>query len=115
MTAILRSSFDSIAASTPKTLGVLAVLVFLVGLAATRGFGLTWFGALALYFVLWWTFLFAVLPLGNRPEHDPSSIVVGQDPGAPAQPRLREKALLTTLVAAVIFFLAIGVFPLTRL
>jgi len=39
----------------------------------------------------------------------------GQDPGAPATPRLREKALITTMVAAGAFFLAIVVFPLARL
>jgi len=104
-----------IAASTPRTLGVLAVLIGLIGSAAVFGFGLSWFGAFALYFVLWWTFLFAVLPLGNRTEEDPQRIVHGQDPGAPALPRLREKALLTTLVAAVAFFIALVVFPLTRL
>ena len=111
----MRSLFASIAASTGKTLGVVACLVALFATAAVKGFGLTVFGALALYFVLWWTFLFAVLPLGNRPEGDPDRIVSGQDPGAPALPRLREKALLTTLVAAFAFFVALVVFPLTRL
>ena len=111
----MRTFFDTIVASTWKTLGVLGVLIGLIGLAAVEGFGLTVFGAFALYFVLWWTFLFAVLPLGNRPESDPGKIVTGQDPGAPAAPRLREKALLTTLVAAVAFFVALVVFPLARL
>jgi len=41
--------------------------------------------------------------------------VPGQDPGAPASPRLREKALLTTLLAAVAFFAALLIFPLARL
>lgn len=111
----MRNLFKTITASTGKTLAVLAILLGLIGLAAVKGFGLTVFGAFALYFVLWWTFLFAVLPLGNRPESDPTKVVAGQDPGAPALPRLREKALLTTLVAAVAFFVALVVFPLTRL
>ena len=111
----MKDLFAAVAASTPKTLGVLAILVALIATAAVKGFGLSVFGALALYFVLWWTFLFAVLPLGNRAETDPDRVVAGQDPGAPARPRRREKALLTTLVAAVMFFLAVAVFPLTRL
>nr|WP_238180425.1 DUF1467 family protein [Methylobacterium haplocladii] len=103
------------ATSTPRTLGVLVVLIAAIVTVAVKGFALTVFGALALFFVLWWTFLFAVLPLGNQAEADPGRLVPGQDPGAPAQPRLREKALLTTLAAAVALFLAVSVFPLARL
>ena len=106
---------DSLAATTGRTLLVLALLVALILTAAVKGFGMSVIGAFGLYFVLWWTFLFAVLPLGNAPERDPDRIVAGQDPGAPALPRLREKALLTTLVAAAALFLAVGVFPLARL
>lgn len=111
----MRRLFASIAISTPKTLGVLAVLIAAIVTVAVKGFALTVFGALALFFVLWWTFLFAVLPLGNQAEADPGRLVPGQDPGAPARPRLREKALLTTVAAAFAFFLAITVFPLARL
>lgn len=111
----LRSVVSAIALSTPRTLGAVAVLVALVATVAVQGFGLTVFGALALYFVVWWTVLFGVLPLGNARESDPTRVVHGQDPGAPAKPRLREKALLTTVVAAFAFFLAVSVFPLARL
>nr|WP_183503543.1 DUF1467 family protein [Methylobacterium brachythecii] len=107
--------FLSVAASTVKTLIVLAVLIAAIATVAVKAFDLTVFGSLALFFVLWWTFLFAVLPLGNQAEHDPSRIVPGQDPGAPARPRLREKALITTVAAAFAFFIALSVFPLARL
>ena len=99
------------------TLVKLTIASLIVGTALSY-FGVTaekLIGAFGLYFVLWWTFLFAVLPLGNAPERDPGRMVAGQDPGAPALPRLREKALLTTLVAGAVFFLAVGVFPLARL
>lgn len=105
----------SVAGSTWRTLGVLALIVALIAAAAVTGFGLTITGALGLYFVLWWTFLFAVLPFGNERETDPERLVPGQDPGAPAFPRLREKALLTTLIAGLAFFIALLVFPLARL
>ncbi len=111
----MRSLFRSVAASTPLTLLVVAAGVAAIAWIAVKVFDLTVFGACALYFVLWWTFLFAILPIGNAPEADPQRMVPGQDPGAPALPRLREKALVTTLVAAVAFFIAVLVFPLARL
>ena len=105
----------TVSRSTPLTLAAIAGLVAAAVAVAVKGFALTVFGALALYFVLWWTFLFAVLPLGNATEADPERVVPGQDPGAPALPRLRLKALLTTLIAVGAFFLAIVIFPLARL
>lgn len=111
----MKALFLSVTASTVRTLAVLVVAIAAIVLVAVKGFDLTVFGALALYFVLWWTFLFAVLPLGNHAESDPERIVPGQDPGAPASPRLREKALITTAAAAIAFFIAIVVFPLARL
>ena len=109
------SPLRTLTASTPLTLLTVAVLVALFATVAVKGFELTVFGALALYFVLWWTFLFAILPLGNAGEADPQRLVPGQDPGAPASPRLREKALLTTVLAAIAFFAALLIFPLARL
>ena len=105
----------TIAASTPLTVLTVAALVAVLVAVAVKGFALTIFGALALYFVLWWTFLFAILPLGNAAEADPQRLVPGQDPGAPALPRLREKALLTTLLAGTAFVAAMLIFPLARL
>ncbi|MEH3118765.1 MAG: DUF1467 family protein [Methylorubrum populi] len=110
-----RSPLRILAASTPLTLLTVAVLVGIMAAVAVKGFALTVFGALALYFVLWWTFLFAILPLGNAAEADPQRLVPGQDPGAPASPRLREKALLTTVLAGIAFFAALLIFPLARL
>lgn len=111
----VRAIFTTICSSTLMTLGVVAAIAAFVATVAVKGFELTAFGALALYFVLWWTFLFAILPLGNQPETEPERMVPGQDPGAPAAPRLREKALLTSVIAAGVFFIAVLVFPLARL
>jgi hypothetical protein len=87
-----RLSLRTLTASTPLTLLTVAALTALFATVAVKGFELTVFGALALYFVLWWTFLFAILPLGNAAEADPQRLVPGQDPGAPASPRLRDDA-----------------------
>jgi predicted secreted protein len=57
----------------------------------------------AIYFVLWWVVLFAVLPWGVRSQQESGQIVPGSDPGAPAIPRLATKLLWTTTVTTVIF------------
>ncbi|GJE59719.1 DUF1467 family protein [Methylobacterium trifolii] len=101
--------------STPRTLGAVLVLVSAFVAVAVLLFKLTVFGATALYFVVWWTLLFAILPIRNQPETRPDHVVPGQDPGAPASPRLREKAIWTTLFAGVAFLAALAIFPLTGL
>jgi predicted secreted protein len=105
----------TLARSTPVTLAVIAVLIAAFVSAAVALFKLTVGGAIALYFVVWWTLLFAVLPLRNQPETRPGHVIPGQDPGAPAAPRLREKAIWTTLVAGAAFLAALAIFPLTGL
>ncbi|MCJ2121569.1 DUF1467 family protein [Methylobacterium sp. J-077] len=101
--------------STPATLAAVIVLVAAFVAVGVSQFKLTIGGSIALYFVVWWTLLFAVLPLRNQPETRPGHVVPGQDPGAPVSPRLREKAIWTTLVAGAAFLVALAVFPLTGL
>lgn len=59
--------------------------------------------AVAVYFTMWWTVLFAVLPFGIRSQHEAGDVVPGSEPGAPAAPLLLRKALWTTLVSALLF------------
>ncbi|GJD36508.1 DUF1467 family protein [Methylobacterium aerolatum] len=101
--------------STPATLGAMTVLVAAFVAVGVSLFKLTVAGGVALYFVIWWTLLFAILPIRNQAETRPEHIVPGQDPGAPARPRLREKAIWTTLLAGVVFLGALAVFPLAGL
>ena len=82
------------------------------------------FTGIAIYLTLWWTVLFAVLPLGSK-SHAEAGIKPpgGGDPASPVNPRLKEKFLLTTVVSAVIFailflllhFQVIPVTPLRRI
>jgi predicted secreted protein len=58
---------------------------------------------IAIYFLIWWLTLFAVLPWGVRSQHEGGDFAPGTDPGAPVIPRLWLKLLWTTLVSAVIF------------
>jgi predicted secreted protein len=58
--------------------------------------------AAAIYFVLWWVTLFAVLPFGVRSQVESGEGVEGTDPGAPVLARMGWKVLWTTLVSAAI-------------
>jgi predicted secreted protein len=60
----------------------------------------------AIYFVLWWIVLFAVLPFGVRSQHESGGTISGTDPGAPTLARMGRKLLWTTIASAIIF--AIG-------
>ena len=59
--------------------------------------------AMAIYFIIWWTVLFCVLPLNVQSQAEKGDVVAGSEPGAPAEPQLLRKAGLTTIVAAVVF------------
>lgn len=59
--------------------------------------------AFAVFLTIWFTVLFAVLPIGVRSQHEQGEITPGTDPGAPTSPRLLMKAGLTTLVSIVVF------------
>ena len=59
--------------------------------------------AIAIYVVIWWTVLFAILPIGVRTQGEDGTIVPGTPESAPTRPRLLRVVLLTTLVSAVVF------------
>jgi predicted secreted protein len=59
--------------------------------------------ALAIFFLIWWVVLFAVLPWGIRSQHEGEDMVAGTDPGAPVSVRIGRKLLWTTLVALAIY------------
>jgi predicted secreted protein len=59
--------------------------------------------AVAIFFLIWWVVLFAVLPWGILSQHEGGEIVPGTDPGAPAVPKLGRKLIWTTLVSGVVF------------
>jgi predicted secreted protein len=59
--------------------------------------------AFAIYFVLWWVVLFAVLPWGVRSQQETGEVAPGTDPGAPTVPHLVKKLIWTTIVTSVVF------------
>lgn len=61
---------------------------------------MSWATGVMVYIVIWWTVLFAVLPLGVRRVEKPGK---GEEHGAPERPELVRKAIITSAVAAVLW------------
>ncbi|HEX8166915.1 MAG TPA: DUF1467 family protein [Beijerinckiaceae bacterium] len=104
-----------IAASLAATAGVVILFSALAIFLSVKLFGLTPTGAVSLYFVIWWTALFAVLPFGVRSQAEEGEVSPGSDPGAPSAPRLAEKAVWTTLVAGPVLVAVAWLLPLAGL
>lgn len=104
----------ALAATTPRALLAIVAIAALAVAPGVAWFGLTVGGAIAVYFIVWWTVLFAVLPFAARSGTGGSG-VTGADPGAPDVPRLREKAIWTTIWADAVFLVAVSAFPLAGL
>jgi predicted secreted protein len=64
---------------------------------------MAWFTIAAIYFVLWWLVLFAVMPFGFRSQSDAGEVTPGTVASAPARPHFAKAALRTTIVSAVLF------------
>jgi predicted secreted protein len=62
---------------------------------------LSWFTALVLYVLIWWTVLFAVLPFGTRPVAEADQATGWR--GAPERARMGRKVLITTVVTTLIW------------
>jgi predicted secreted protein len=65
---------------------------------------------IAIFFIMWWVVLFAVLPWGVRSQQEIGNISSGTDPGAPAFPLLGRKLIWTTLITAIVFALFFAVY-----
>jgi predicted secreted protein len=65
---------------------------------------------IAIYFIIWWVVLFAVLPWGVRSQQESGEVVPGTDPGAPATHRIWMKLIWTTVVASVVFGVLYGIY-----
>jgi predicted secreted protein len=61
---------------------------------------MSWATGLMVYLVIWWTVLFGVLPLNVKRVENPGR---GQEVGSPEKPQLVRKAIITTIVAAVLW------------
>lgn len=58
----------------------------------------------AVYFIVWWVVLFAVLPFGVVTQGEAGEVVPGTPASAPAHFRLLRVVAITTIAASVVFF-----------
>jgi predicted secreted protein len=70
---------------------------------------MSWVSGIAVYVLIWWVTLFAILPIGTRPvpEGDPE----GGWRGLPERPMMLRKVALTSAVAAALW---LGVYGLVQ-
>ena len=55
----------------------------------------------AIYGIVWFLTLFMVLPFGVVSQSEAGEVVPGSEGGAPSQPRIGRKLLITTLISGV--------------
>jgi predicted secreted protein len=61
---------------------------------------MNWFTGIMVYVIVWWLVFFTTLPFGVRL---PDNVEPGHDVGAPEKPRLWMKALISSVIAGVLF------------
>ena len=59
--------------------------------------------AISIYVIIWWTVLFAMLPIGVRTQAKEGDVAPGTTESAPHMPRLLPKMVATTVVSSEIF------------
>ncbi len=64
---------------------------------------MSWPLAIALFFVIWWIVLFAVLPFGVRTQGESGNVVPGTPASAPARFPLARVCVINTIVAICVF------------
>jgi predicted secreted protein len=61
-------------------------------------------GAIIVYICIWWIVFFSVLPIGIKSQNiEFKENLRGNDPGAPKNPGIAKKFLITTLITSIIF------------
>jgi predicted secreted protein len=61
-------------------------------------------GSIIVYVLIWWIIFFSVLPLGIKSNKEKfKETIEGIDPGAPINPRIGKKFLITTIITSIIF------------
>ena len=63
-------------------------------------------GSIIVYVLIWWIIFFSVLPVGIQSNKEKfKERIEGIDPGAPNNPKIVKKFLITTIMTTIIFVL----------
>ena len=61
-------------------------------------------GSIIVYVLIWWIIFFSVLPVGIQSNKEKfREKIEGVDPGAPNNPKIVRKFLITTIITSIIF------------
>ena len=61
-------------------------------------------GSIIVYVMIWWIIFFSVLPIGIQSDKEVfKGKLGGIDPGAPKNPKIGKKFLVTTIITTIIF------------
>ena len=61
-------------------------------------------GSIIVYVLIWWIIFFSVLPIGIQSNKEKfEEKIEGIDPGAPNNPKIARKFLITTIITSIIF------------
>ena len=61
-------------------------------------------GSIIIYVMIWWIVFFSVLPIGIQPKKEVfKERLGGNDPGAPKNPKIGKKFLITTIITSLLF------------
>jgi len=73
---------------------------------------MSWITFLAVFLIVWWTVLFAVLPFGLKTQDDDKDVTLGTVASAPRGPHVLRAMAWTTVIAlsilAVLYWLTRG-------
>ena len=61
-------------------------------------------GSIIVYVLIWWIIFFSLLPVGIQSKKEKFiEKIEGIDPGAPNNPKIAKKFLITTIITSIIF------------
>lgn len=64
---------------------------------------MSWISIAAIYFIIWWLVLFAMLPFSLKTQDEEGETVLGTVPSAPQGPHMLRAMIRTTIVSLLIF------------
>jgi predicted secreted protein len=69
---------------------------------------MAWLTIVAIYFLLWWVVLFAVMPFSLKTQDEAGDVTLGTVRSAPRGPHALRAVLRTTLVATALYLAGYG-------